>query len=811
MEVPARGRPGRFVEMLNRLRGAEVDGGYPTEEVEGFLVGRGPEANALRVTLGEGTDMVAIQDDLERLVLEMDTEGLTIYTSVPARDTNAISTLQRLGFDLAPEGGDPRRGLAVLRRESTAPAPTPRVPREGPFLRKSLLELGESMSARETLVGRREALMRQVDEFLAEGDAHAARAHAITGREGTISVRQPRAEGAPDYKAMGKARPTYERPAHAKTPFGEVVTGRGVVGEKANIAAFQENLVAKQASVEESKKVIEVMRARRAQIEANLLLNEVLANDAKNAVIRELDQATGLYEFGKFGGLDEAARLGDIDPDDLIRMLNEEVHMWGPWMIADGGPEFHKTVWDAMMASMYSGNRAEVTGFTKTYDKLHNWIKANLIATPGFVLRNVMGGAFNMWFDGIPPSEILNGLRLISKANNLGGGDIVLGAARLVKQAKGKPMNVYGKTFGRRELDNFKTLIDGGAAHGGQAASAVEQRLINRTRLAVTARLKTGGEAGERIGTPIVLDPRNANFFYFRAIREANSIAEEGMRVGTGLFAMREGGTLDDALARVYKLHFDYSDLADWEVKWGKRVFPFYTWSRNNLPLQVQFLAKNPQRFNRLFDLKRNLEWGEDKEGEGYVPDFYLEPFGVKLPFKIGGSKVFSVPDWPFQDLFRLDPSAEGMGAMSNLLSMSSPLIKAPIEYWAGKTVFGNIPYTGRMQQVPKGFKTVPFLLNALQMVGLAERSTRTGEWSMSDKNIALVAQGLPFLNLMRRAMGDERRYQDKTVQIWASLLGGQSVRVLTPRVQVGEQMRREIERNRHQRDRRDIEFGRRM
>ena len=111
-------------------------------------------------------------------------------------------------------------------------------------------------------------------------------------------------------------------------------------------------------------------------------------------------------------------------------------------------------------------------------------------------------------------------------------------------------------------------------------------------------------------------------------------------------------------------------------------MFPFYTWSRNNLPLQVEFLARNPGKYNRLFDLKRNLEYGEEKEKEGLVPDWFLQPFGVQLPFKIGGDKVMSVPDWPFQDLFRLDPTAEGWkGMLSNLASGASPLMKAPIEY----------------------------------------------------------------------------------------------------------------------------------
>ena len=52
---------------------------------------------------------------------------------------------------------------------------------------------------------------------------------------------------------------------------------------------------------------------------------------------------------------------------------------------------------------------------------------------------------------------------------------------------------------------------------------------------------------------------------------------------------------------------------------------------------------------------KKNLELGTQEDG--VVPDWYLEPFGIRLPFGNKGATAYTVPDLPFQDLLRYDPT----------------------------------------------------------------------------------------------------------------------------------------------------------
>tara|TARA_Y100001949_G_scaffold176220_1_gene188427 strand:+ start:3769 stop:11307 length:7539 start_codon:yes stop_codon:yes gene_type:complete len=751
-----------------------------------------------RRLLEEGYDVIPYRNSTE------DTGSLSYVILDPA--SVRVSKIPEWGYkgegDIFAGGGRILRNRVVTRDLGLPPTVE---------ARRKILNLGEALENWRFAQQHRNTESQLIDDMLAKGEATQQRIDALYGKLPDEEIRA----------LPGKQRISVEDPVYTRTTkAGKVLPARRRVEatpegvERAdwkrpgmNVRAMERSLEIREQNVAQVHLSIEKMRLTKETIEAELGMNSIATGDARSAIINELSQkeAMGLYDLGKFGG--EGARLGDLHGDELFNLLDEGIHKWGPWMISKGGPEWNESVTDVMMASM-NLNRDNLKGFVNGYDRLHNWIKANLIATPGFVMRNVMGGAFNMWFDGIPPIEVLNALKLTVKANNLGRGDMAVGAQRLIDSMEGRTVGVYGTRFTRSELDNFKVLTEAGAVHGGQAASAIEQAIIRRSRLSVTARLDAGAEGAEAVGTPITFDPRNADFFFFRAVREANTIAEESLRMGTGLFAMREGADVARSIQRIYKLHFDYSDLSDWELKWGKRVFPFYTWTRNNLPLQVEFLARNPAKYNRLFDLKRNLEWGEEKEAEGYVPDYFLEPFGVQLPFKIGDSKTYSTPDWPFQDLFRIDPSAKGWEAASNLMSGASPILKAPLEYWAGKRVFGNIPFTGRFQQVPNGFGAIPLLLPALGAAGMAKKD-RAGDWVMTDKNIALVGDTLPFLNLARRAWPNEEKYQDKVVQIWVSLLGGSSLRVLTDREKWTQQIRRQMEYYKDRRDRRDIEYRR--
>jgi hypothetical protein len=540
----------------------------------------------------------------------------------------------------------------------------------------------------------------------------------------------------------------------------------------AQLSKMEQELVNKSTAINQiavQRHALELELARVSRQKENLLLDQ-----AKQLGSPPSDKA--LFNINSFGG---TVNLSDLKVEDLQRLFQQGNHMWGMWRVA-GDKEFQGSAISSLLAAQRMNDRQAVSEFARGYDRIHNWLKAQMVATPGFVSRNLMGGTYNMWAEGIPLSETFRTAKMVAAAYREGRGDLVAGVrAMAMKNADSVDWQLMDE------------LVGVGAHSGGQAASSVETHGAGLGRLEWVFGTKGGTSRGFRVNA----SPMSAGFVGYSAIRHANTFAEEILRLGTGIWARNAGDTVEEAIGRIYKLHFNYADLSAFEQKWMKRVFPFYTWTRNNLPLQIQLMAEQPARYNRLFAAKRNLEYGTEEEG--VVPDYFLEPFGIRMPFSLQGSQVYSVPDLPFQDLLRFDPTGEGWGAtMEHLVSSGSPLLKVPVEYFAGKQVFASIPYTGRLQQVPVAHRSIPGLMQGLSAIGWAEKNAK-GEWKMLDSRISVIDNLMPFIGRLRRLIPEEERYsEEKYIQTLVSTLGGISMRVNTPHQQRSVRVRDSIERS---------------
>jgi len=535
-------------------------------------------------------------------------------------------------------------------------------------------------------------------------------------------------------------------------------------------------------------------------------VQEALRDNLEGApsVIQQLTAAE-FYKRGKTGmWLDSFGSMGkkpvafsEITVDQLEMAMRQGVGHWGTHLIAFGDapdPKWYGTVIDAMLAAQKITDREQVRGFLHNYDRFHNWIKAQMVATPGFVSRNLLGGMVNMWFKDIPVKELFDAGKKMQQAYRAGNGDLRHGVRLMV-----------GKNPESASWQRMLDLVDVGAHAGGQAATAIEAGIVGRSRFYFI-----WGQKGERAGRRAVYAPWSTEFAPWAAIRHANTFAEEVMRLATGAHAMKVGGSIDDALYLIHMLHFDYGELSRAEREGFRRFFPFYTWTRNNLPLQLEMAVRHPKKWNRMFQLKRNLE--RTTEEEGTVPDYFMNPFGVRLPFQMFGAQTYSVPDTPFQEFLRYDPwGMRGVGGpIETVFSQLTPIAKNPVEYWAGKQVFAGIPFTERYQQVPFMFRTIPGLLQALEKIGWAKKNKK-GEWKMMDNRIHAVGNLMPFLGVLQRILPglpkQEKRRQQRYITALVSTLAGINFKINSTFEQRNERIRQEIELNLQRRDWRDIEL----
>ena len=460
---------------------------------------------------------------------------------------------------------------------------------------------------------------------------------------------------------------------------------------------------------------------------------------------------------------------------------------WGPWRLLSGDEALDRDMLDIINAFARINDPAQFGGngqFWKTWDKVQNYLKSAMIATPGFVNRNIFGAFFNAWLDGVNLNEIVRSAKMTHEVANYARSKqvSVLRAAKALEAGD------------RNRWKNYVELLEMGVRGGGQAVNAVELQIGLRQARNLefligqrdrTGRLVPGGKQYN-----VSWKAWSPRFAPYQAVRSVNSWVEDVVRLGVGMDTMRWGGTADDALARIAKTQFDYDELTGFERKWMRRFFPFYTWTRKNVPYQLKQLGAHPEKYNRLLSAKRNLELGTEEEG--VVPDYFLNPFGVRLPFGFRGATVYSAPDIPFQDLFRYDPfqQKEGQGwkygikqTAQNLLSMSSPVVKAPLETAFGRQVFSGIPFTGRYGVAPNSIGKIPGLSQALEGIGWIKRAP-DGRKKMRDHHIYFITNLLPTLGLLRRLWPNEPKYQRNYVRSLISTLGGVSANFNTPEVQ---------------------------
>ena len=445
---------------------------------------------------------------------------------------------------------------------------------------------------------------------------------------------------------------------------------------------------------------------------------------------------------------------------------------WGPWTLMSGDAALDKDMLEIINAFAKINDHESWGLLWDGWNKVQTYLKSAMIATPGFVQRNIMGAFFNAWLDGVNLNEIVSSTMM---------------TFRIAREARDKNISFLraarglAKSADDADLRSYVELLEAGVRGGGQAVSAVELGigLRNARSMELLVGRRTGG--GKQYS--VSLKPWSPRFAPYQSVRTVNSWVEDAVRLGVGMDTLRYGGSVDDALARIAKSQFDYDELTQFERKWMKSIFPFYTWTRKNVPYQLQQIMKHPDKYNKLLSAKRNLELGT--ESEGVVPDYFLEPFGVRLPFAAKGGTVYTAPDIPFQDLGRYDPFQRGgwKKAATTLLSSASPILKAPLEVAFGKQVFNGIPFSGRYQKAPVAISGVPFVMDALSLSGVAVRSP-SGEWKMRDHHIYLITNMLPTLGLVRRLLPNEPKYQRNFTRTLLSTVFGMSANFNTPEVQ---------------------------
>ena len=367
--------------------------------------------------------------------------------------------------------------------------------------------------------------------------------------------------------------------------------------------------------------------------------------------------------------------------------------------------------------------------FLKHYDQALNYIKAWQLATPGFHVRNFMGGMFNNYLAGVDVSAY----------------------SRFVRD---RHLFMQGKLPEER--------------------AAIMRELLPHVGSAQYSAFEVGGLESITRGQRI--NPLSKNNAWLTGNRKMGGKIEEILRGSLGYDRLLKGRSMDEAVADIVKYHFDYQDLSQFERGTVKRIIPFYTWTRHNLPLQMEMYLQQPGKYARYWQAKQEIEMGQSPED--VVPSYFLnEGFGIHTPFNFGGGDVYLTPDLPFTttvqqglpDLSGVDPSRPGTyaSALDGYASMMTPLIKTPIERTMNRQFFKGIPFQDKKYEAPTLWAKAPGLNEALRAVGIIDK-----DGMVTDRDAYTIEQNLPMLGRMRRLGGGSKKDNERQLSSWLSFLG---------------------------------------
>jgi hypothetical protein len=293
-----------------------------------------------------------------------------------------------------------------------------------------------------------------------------------------------------------------------------------------------------------------------------------------------------------------------------------------------------------------------------SYNAIENWWKKRALASPGTVVRNVMGNITNPLLVGTTPKEVGT-------------------AYKILRNQAGTIETALGKKYSFDEVR--KLLKEKGVTGTGWYSSDIQE--------AITDQLKGPGKK--------VFNPLSSEFGLVRGTRKMNESMEDLFRTNVFIDQLKKGYSPDDAAKNVNKVLFDYTDLTDFERQ-VKKFLPFYTWTRKNIPLQAANLVKQPGKYAAIPKGTRAVQEGT---GSNEIPSEAVSEWMLQnLPVKIGKDKVFLLKNWLPQgdiaDLLNLGRILEKPSEMvspvagklaTELLTNKSAAFNTPIEKIPGE------------------------------------------------------------------------------------------------------------------------------
>lgn len=350
-------------------------------------------------------------------------------------------------------------------------------------------------------------------------------------------------------------------------------------------------------------------------------------------------------------------------------------------------------------------------GLVRLYDKALQTLKFGQTAVnPGHHIRNALTDITLNFMDGVVNPRVYDSAARIMRAQG--------------KLDAGLEEELLGKTLPTLQIGKMKQPLN------------ASQLWNEFTRV--------GGKSGF-----FRSEITKSNFGPIEWIRRRSEQREDWARFAHFLDAFEKEGknarnisdlskAAERAGERVRKFNIDYGDLTSFEQRTMKRVVPFYTWMRKNVPLQIENMFLRPGRMTIAPKLHRDIE----------------AALGTDDTFDVAGLNV--LPSW-MRDAMYTTLVGEGQGRNGT--------------YWNPAAAFPQMDLANFFGHGPSDMieNQLAGLTPALRVP--IEAVTNHNFYSGNDSNSPLYSQAGGQVPLIRLAIGSHENLGTKLLN-WATGLG---------------------------------------
>jgi len=242
-------------------------------------------------------------------------------------------------------------------------------------------------------------------------------------------------------------------------------------------------------------------------------------------------------------------------------------------------------------------------------------------------------------------------------------------------------------------------------------------------------------------------------------------VGESWSKITHVIAKLRAGHSIEEAIMSAKAYLFDYGDLTPIERVYLKRMVPFYTWTRKNIPLQIKSLIQKPSKVATLEHVRHAISnsSGLDDDQRGNMdtilfPEWRTRRMWFHREKPDGVVEIWDGVGTGFEDLSPITHPTE-------FITMLHPALRMPLELPQNHEFIRNAPMDANEIAWPflRHFEHVPGGKAMLDWMSFRAAPDKSGDvkYYRADPFVLALLRSLPLTGAGSRFGSYASRFED--------------------------------------------------